>query len=447
MEHALAAQATRRADTLLVVFDQHVGAYRVLLPAWQDALIGWSAVLETSERAPRRGWRAFVPSRQPAVQALERWRLTASAPWSALADAAQRALLSARAHNTPLWDSAGVRIDRIASDLALGEVVNMGPTDVLFSAGSGWAHGDASALAAERQRAGFRHAALCYDLIPITHPQFWYPAVARVVRDYWLTTLASTDLVVVNAASIADDVRQFARLNGMAPPPTVVLPLGFDQPRAQSAPLPAGLEAERYVLFVSTVEPRKGHSTLLGAWRMLLARGVPQRHRFTLVFVGRIGWMVDDVLALLGEDWLGSVRHLTHVDGAALEALYAGAAFCVYPSIYEGFGLPVIEAFARGKAVLAASGGALSETVAGLSPCLPPNNPAVWAAALEDWITEPAGRAPWEALIARDFAHPTWAYSSVRHPRCGRAMRVNYTGRGQAAARDAVESEVLGWGG
>src|SRR5204862_158556 len=61
-------------------------------------------------------------------------------------------------------------------------------------------------------------------------------------------------------------------------------------------PLRDGLEPGRFALFVSTIEPRKGHRLRVEAWRQLLARGVPQRHRFKLVLVGRSGWMVDDLM-------------------------------------------------------------------------------------------------------------------------------------------------------
>ncbi len=73
---------------------------------------------------------------------------------------------------------------------------------------------------------------------------------------------------------------------------------------------------------------------------------------------------------------------------------------CIPPH-YEGFGLPVIEAFAHGKPVLASNGGALPETVAGAFPCLPPDDQAAWETTLAEWIERPPafGAAP---------DHPTW---------------------------------------
>ncbi|WP_431285921.1 glycosyltransferase family 4 protein [Humitalea sp. 24SJ18S-53] len=411
VEAALATAVLARPDAVLAVFDREAAGFRLLNPTWQHALIGWSAHMEEQDDDPaRRGWRAWVPSRKPVVARLERWRLTWPAPFAALADAAQRALLGMRSHSTPVFDGAGQRVARLAPDLALADVLPLGAGDVLFSAGSGWSHGDAAALARMKARDGFGYAMLCYDLIPITHPRYWFPEAVRRVRAHWIANVPLADLVVVNARCIAEDLGRFAADNGLATPETARLPLGYDPPPAEvTAPLPEGVAAGRYALFVSTIEPRKGHMTLLRAWRALLARGIPQRHDFRLVFVGRVGWMVEEVLEALAEDdWQGSLLHLQGIGGPTLDALYAGAAFCLYPSTYEGFGLPIIEAFARGKAVLASTGGAVPETVGGLSPCLPPDDPAAWEAALEVWIVDPAARRPWEARIAEGFAYPDW---------------------------------------
>ena len=92
---------------------------------------------------------------------------------------------------------------------------------------------------------------------------------------------------------------------------------------------------------------------------------------------------------------------------------YRRAAFCLYPSLYEGYGLPVVEAFARGKAVLASSAGALPELAADFSPCLEAEDEAAWRIALKAWIVDPAARAPYEQAIAERFRHPAWAEAAA----------------------------------
>jgi glycosyltransferase involved in cell wall biosynthesis len=197
------------------------------------------------------------------------------------------------------------------------------------------------------------------------------------------------------------------------------VPLGFGAPALPAGlpPLPAPLAAQRFALFVSTVEPRKGHAVLLEAWQALLARGVPQQAGFHLVFVGRRGWKVDALLqamAALGADPANRFVHLDRADDATLARLYRDAAFCLYPSRSEGFGLPIIEAMAHGRAVIASTGGAVPETAGALAPCLDPLDVAGWTATLGAWIADPAQRAPWEARIRDAFRYATWPEAAER---------------------------------
>jgi len=94
--------------------------------------------------------------------------------------------------------------------------------------------------------------------------------------------------------------------------------------------------------------------------------------------------------------------------------LYRAAAFCVYPSLYEGFGLPIIEAFSHHKAVIASSGGAVPETVGGLCPCLDPTDEDGWFHELKRWIENPDTRVHYEAKIRSEFSHPTWEQAAAQ---------------------------------
>ena len=102
------------------------------------------------------------------------------------------------------------------------------------------------------------------------------------------------------------------------------------------------------------------------------------------------------------------LRLFSDLSDPDLTALHENAAFCLYPSIYEGFGLPIIEAFSHGRAVIASRGGALLETVGGLSPCLDPLDEGAWYARLKEWIENPAAYQPIEDKIRSSFSHPTW---------------------------------------
>lgn len=122
-----------------------------------------------------------------------------------------------------------------------------------------------------------------------------------------------------------------------------------------------GLSPKSYVLTVGTLEPRKNLSTLFAAFAKL-----PKalRQRFPLVVVGMKGWKYDD---LMGEAQTlvndGELRFLGYVDDAQMPAIYAGAAAFCYPSRYEGFGLPALEAMASGVPVLTSNATSLPEVV------------------------------------------------------------------------------------
>ena len=98
----------------------------------------------------------------------------------------------------------------------------------------------------------------------------------------------------------------------------------------------------------------------------------------------------------------------SNVADEVLAALYAHAAFCVYPSEYEGYGLPVAEAFRSGKAVVASDRGSIPEVVGDFSPCLPADDRQAWFDTLSHWIRDPAARQPYEAAIRDRFRPTSW---------------------------------------
>ena len=124
-------------------------------------------------------------------------------------------------------------------------------------------------------------------------------------------------------------------------------------------PSPFSSLPERFVLAVGAIEPRKNIGALLDAWAML---DPALRRDFRLALAGPPGWHSRPVLrriAALKRD----VVFLGYLDVADLALCYNAASLFVYPSLYEGFGLPPLEAMACGTPVVASNRGALPETV------------------------------------------------------------------------------------
>jgi len=118
---------------------------------------------------------------------------------------------------------------------------------------------------------------------------------------------------------------------------------------------PASIDLpKRYLLFVSTIEPRKNLSVLLDAFAKLRAEG----YDGSLVVVGKIGWKSREIEARLRG---AGILHLDYLDAGRLAAVYQRAEAFVFPSIYEGFGFPLLEAMAFGVPALAARSSSLPE--------------------------------------------------------------------------------------
>ena len=422
-----------RSDVAFVVYDNKLEAYCQIQPRWTKALVDGSAMVDMSTLPSRGAEKPHLRDRlsgplrtlalwiqhprRRAIMALERRRLTAGTSAAARrAERLQSALLSPR-YRQALTDSYGQRRDLLPYDMAVGAPVELTQNDILLFAGSDWGITNVALIGEHKRRSGFKIAVLYHDIIPLLYPTFYFSSAVSAFREFLHVMVPMTDLVIVTSKRVELDLKHYCKANGLGVPKTRIVELGADPPAAEVATnssLPGGLQPGRYALFVSTIEPRKNHRLLFSVWKRLLAEGVPQAQGFKLVFVGRRGWLVDDLLADLSADpCVGdSLLVLSGITDAALAAHYRGAAFCVYPSLYEGYGLPIVEGFRYGKAVLSSSGGALPETVGDLSPCLDPQDEQAWYETLKCWIIEPAARAGYEGAIRERFRHPTWPQAS-----------------------------------
>jgi glycosyltransferase involved in cell wall biosynthesis len=189
-------------------------------------------------------------------------------------------------------------------------------------------------------------------------------------------------------------------------------------PQVEPATLPDGLESG-FLLAVGTVEPRKNYTRLLAAYRRLRGRqgslpfiingrpGVPQ-----LVIAGRRGWAYGDTLQRIQAE--PGVKYLGHVDEPTLEALYRSASVLAFPSLYEGFGLPLLEAMAHGVPAVVGSTGALPELALGAALSVDAEDPDAIAGALERLLADESLRATLGEEGRRRAAGYTWAKAAER---------------------------------
>jgi glycosyltransferase involved in cell wall biosynthesis len=169
------------------------------------------------------------------------------------------------------------------------------------------------------------------------------------------------------------------------------------------------------VLLVSTIEIRKNHALMFRIWRRLL-RDLPAESVPTLVFAGKVGWLTADLMQQLENcDWLdGRIRFVASPSDAELARLYRGCLFTVFPSLYEGWGLPVTESLAFGKTVAASDRASIPEAGGPFCAYYDPENTGDAYAVIRRLIERTEEVAALEAKIIAEYRPPVWADSARR---------------------------------
>ena len=247
-----------------------------------------------------------------------------------------------------------------------------------------------------------------HDAIPITHPMLSQIDPSRHRRLLAVLASSAEHMLSVSEAARRDIIAALG-----CDPDIISTCMPGVAVEPGSAPLPAGLQARGYMLFAGSVEPRKNLVRLVQAHRDSGAS-------CPLVIAGPDGWRADEITPFL--DASPSVVRLPYVDRTTLMALMANARALLFPTITEGFGLPIAEAMQLGTPVLTARGGAAEEVAGG-------------AALLADPLSVP----DLTAAIAR-LADDT-VLAELSH--AGLARGAYFTTEAFAARLDAVHRRLL----
>lgn len=287
--------------------------------------------------------------------------------------------------------------------------------DVYVSLGLDWDQKDLVYLFGQKRRVGFKVLLFCYDVIPVKLPHLCVGDVAAKFGMYFSNLAWCADKVLCISEYSRKDLTQLLTSLGTPIPPMEVIKLGCDirSPiEADSAADVAALLRRKYILFVSTIERRKNHETLYRAYTRLIDRGMIDLP--FLVFVGMPGWGVNDFLADLRLDprIQPYIRILNNVTDNDLACLYQNAYFTIFPSLYEGWGLPVAESLALGKFCLASNAASIPEVGGALLEYIDPWDVPKWAERIKWFIDHEADLILREHQIKNEYKRVTWKSSA-----------------------------------
>jgi glycosyltransferase involved in cell wall biosynthesis len=289
--------------------------------------------------------------------------------------------------------------------------------DILLLAGETWGRHDFTVLRSLRQRHGVRIAAICQDLIPIKCPQFFEADgfVERFQR-YADFLVKDVDLVIAISESTRRDVLDYARVRGGLHGDIQTIELGHDLGRPTVDDRPASLtdlEPKEFVLSVSAIQLRKNLDLLYRVWRSLSEERLPNLPK--LVIIGRRGVGSDDFLRQIARDPIvrDTVVIIPVVSDAVLSWLYCNCAWTLYPSFYEGWGLPISESLGHGKFCLASNMSALKEAGQGLVRHIDPHDFTAWRAAVVELVRSPKLVLEFQHRIKARYRRVTWLQSAA----------------------------------
>lgn len=255
-----------------------------------------------------------------------------------------------------------------------------------------------------------------HDLSFVRLPDKFPPAKRFYLTRLCRASVARAARVIAVSRQTADDLVRYFEL------PARKIEVVHNGVEARFVPGPAaanqafrtakGLPAE-FFLFVGTLEPRKNLDLLLRAFARFHAR--PEHAHIKLVMVGGKGWFFEDIFRQVAELGLeASVLFPGFVEDEELPAWYRAALAFVYPSLFEGFGLPVLEAMACGTPVICSRAGSLLEIVGDAALTAPATDSEGWVAALTLLANQLALRSQLRARGLARAAHFTWEATAAQ---------------------------------
>ncbi|SFT26373.1 glycosyltransferase family 1 protein [Methylobacterium sp. yr668] len=292
---------------------------------------------------------------------------------------------------------------------ASSQPIASGPNSTIVMLGAAWVFPEYFTAVRNHKQKGGKFCCLIHDLIPIKMPSMCDKGTAEIFKFFIRRVCLFADVIFTVSAYTAKDLEEFITKQRLPHREIIVLQNGdgFSGDDITANVPDYSLPQQPYVLYVSTIEGRKNHRILLDVWQTLRAESVdvPQ-----LVFVGRVGWRVESLIEQMHESNMldGKLRIMSNVTDAQLFDLYKNCLFTVYPSLYEGWGLPVSESLSLGKVCVASNRTSIPEVARGAAILFDPDNAEELLAIVKDLCTKKGKLQEQEASLRQKFTPITW---------------------------------------
>lgn len=294
------------------------------------------------------------------------------------------------------------------------------PNDIYISMGLDWDHAPTSQVFKYLKQLGAKSILTCFDTVPVQFPEFLVrDEIGQEFRQHLVEMAHSADKVWAISQATGKDLARFWQDAWIerSLPEIITVPLASYTDTTRLPTLDSRDHAIMrdvfskgdYVLYVSSVEPRKNHKLMFDIWRDLWNERGANCPQF--VFVGAVGWGCSDTIQRVSRMAAytgGKVNGLHRVSDNLLQHLYHNSSFTVFPSLYEGWGLAATEAMQHGKVCVVANNSSLGEATQGLMPALHPLDFPGWKAEIERLLDDVTYRRSLEEVISKQYQSLTW---------------------------------------
>jgi glycosyltransferase involved in cell wall biosynthesis len=264
-----------------------------------------------------------------------------------------------------------------------------------------------------KQERGVKVVSLVHDLVPFFMPELYWDGFPEAYISCINSLVAVSDGILVYSENTRKDLLKYFPALAKGPRPVARMRLGdrfdFAGNPPQQPVLPNEVSTGKFILCVGTIQPRKNQLLLLSVWRQLCevyGDACPP-----LLLVGKPGWHVDELMYFFSRNRAlkKNVHVLEQVSDAELQWLYKHCLFSVYPSLYEGWGLPIAESLAAGRLCLASSTSAMPEVAGELIDYFSPHDSGELFRLIDHYFSNPAQRERKEQTIRERFVPTSWS--------------------------------------